>query len=124
MKSGFTIALLLALLAPNSSPAQDIAAALARVPEKARAKPNPLETAPAAPQAGKKLFERHCAECHGSSAEGSRRAPALRDPQIREAAPGELFWILTNGAIGRGMPAWSKLPEPQRWQIISYLQSF
>jgi mono/diheme cytochrome c family protein len=124
MKFGFAIALGLALFAAHSSYGQDIAAALARVPEKARAKPNPLETAPAAPQAGKKLFERHCAECHGGSAEGSRHAPALRDPQIREAAPGELFWILTNGVIGRGMPAWSKLPEPQRWQIISYLRSF
>jgi len=124
MKFRLAVAVGLALFAARSSYAQDIAAALARVPEKARAKPNPLETVPAAPQAGRKLFERHCAECHGSSAEGSRHAPALRDPQIREAAAGELFWILTNGVIGRGMPAWSKLPEPQRWQIISYLQSF
>lgn len=122
MKFGLAVAL--GLFATHLSYAQDIGAALARVPEKARAKPNPLETAPSAPQAGKKLFERHCTECHGSSAEGSRHAPALRDPQVREAAPGELFWILTNGVIGRGMPAWSKLPEPQRWQIISYLQSF
>jgi mono/diheme cytochrome c family protein len=124
MKSELAVALGLALLAPHPGSAQDIASALARVPEKARAKPNPLETAPAAPQAGRKLFRRHCAECHGESAEGSRHAPALRDPQIRRAAPGELFWILTNGVIGRGMPAWSKLPEPQRWQIISYLRSF
>ncbi|HLH45042.1 MAG TPA: c-type cytochrome [Bryobacteraceae bacterium] len=124
MKFGHLVALGLALLAAHSSYAQDIAAALARVPPKARTKPNPLEAKPSASQAGKKLFEQHCAECHGSSAEGSRHAPALRDPQVREAAPGELFWILTNGAIGRGMPAWSKLPEPQRWQIITYLQSF
>jgi hypothetical protein len=47
MKSGLTIALGLALFAPNSSLAQDIASALARVPEKARTKTNPLETAPA-----------------------------------------------------------------------------
>lgn len=124
MRFAVAVVLGLALLAPQFCLAQDIAAALAHVPEKARAKTNPLEAAPTAPKAGQKLFERHCAECHGSSAEGSRRAPALRDPQVREAAPGELFWILTNGVIGRGMPAWSKLPEPQRWQIIAYLQSF
>lgn len=124
MKFGLIVTLALALLAADSSYAQDITAALARVPAKARTKPNPLEASPTAPQAGKKLFAQHCAECHGSSAAGSRHAPALRDAQVRGAAPGELFWILTNGVIGRGMPAWSKLPEPQRWQIITYLQSF
>ena len=32
-------------------------------------------------------------------------------------------WLITNGVVRRGMPAWSKLPEPQRWQIIVFLRS-
>jgi mono/diheme cytochrome c family protein len=103
------------------SGAQDIEALLAKVPAKARAKKNPLADDAEAPMAGKKLFARHCAECHGVSADGSRRGPNLRVSEIAQAAPGEIFWILTNGVVRSGMPSWSKLPETQRWQIISFL---
>jgi mono/diheme cytochrome c family protein len=101
---------------------EPVDAVLARVPEKARAKRNPLESDPDAPAAGKKLFEQHCAECHGAAAEGGKRGPGLRAGLLREATAGAIFWILTNGVVRRGMPAWSKLPEPQRWQIIAFLR--
>ena len=95
----------------------------ARVPAKARAKLNPLEQDGDAAAAGKKLFEEHCAECHGENADGSNRGPSLRVNEVQQAAQGEVFWILTNGVVRRGMPAWSKLPEPQRWQIVAYLRT-
>jgi mono/diheme cytochrome c family protein len=95
----------------------------ARVPAKARAAPNPLAGDPQAAAAGHKLFEQHCAQCHGAAAQGARRGPSLRQPRIEHATPGELFWILTNGVVRHGMPPWSKLPEPQRWQIIAFLQA-
>jgi mono/diheme cytochrome c family protein len=98
-------------------------AEFAKVPEKARAKSNPLAQDPGAPVAGRKLFEQHCAECHGNTAEGGKKAPSLRAEEVQQATPGTLFWILTNGAVRRGMPVWSKLPEPQRWQIVTYLKS-
>ncbi len=98
-------------------------AEFAKVPEKARAKSNPLAQDPGALVAGRKLFEQHCAECHGSTAEGGKKAPSLRAEEVQQATPGTLFWILTNGAVRRGMPVWSKLPEPQRWQIVTYLKS-
>jgi hypothetical protein len=46
-----------------------------------------------------------------------------RGKEVQQATPGTLFWILTNGVVRRGMPVWSKLPEPQRWQIVTYLKS-
>jgi len=95
---------------------------LARVPEKARARPNPLKDDPEAAAAGEKLFGQHCAECHGETAGGSKRGPSLRAGALQQATPGELFWILTNGIVRHGMPAWSKLPEPQRWQIVAFLR--
>jgi mono/diheme cytochrome c family protein len=98
-------------------------AALAEVPGKAQAKQNPLENDPDATVAGGKLFEEHCAECHGMKAEGTRRGPSLLKEQVRLATPGALFWILSNGVIRRGMPDWSKLPEPQRWQLVRYIKS-
>ncbi|HLN01364.1 MAG TPA: cytochrome c [Bryobacteraceae bacterium] len=96
---------------------------LAKVPVKARSKCNPFANDPEAPAAGGKLFEQHCAECHGQGADGAKRGPSLRANALQQAKPGEIFWIVTNGVVRRGMPAWSKLPEPQRWQIISWLKS-
>jgi mono/diheme cytochrome c family protein len=94
-----------------------------KVPEKARVRSNPLADDPEATVAGRKLFEQHCTECHGSTAEGGRKAPSLRAEEVQQATPGTLFWILTNGVVRHGMPVWSKLPEPQRWQIVTYLKS-
>jgi mono/diheme cytochrome c family protein len=98
-------------------------AELAKAPEKARAKRNPLENDPEAVAAGRNLFEQHCSECHGSGGEGSRKAPSLRVGEVQNAAPGAIFWLVTNGVVRRGMPVWSKLPEPQRWQLVSYIRS-
>lgn len=96
---------------------------LAKAPEKARARSNPLVGDPDAPAAGRKLFEQHCAECHGSSAAGGTKAPSLRAEEVQQATDGTLFWILTNGVVRRGMPVWSKLPEPQRWQLVLYIRT-
>lgn len=98
-------------------------AELAKVPEKARTRLNPLAGDPEAVAAGRKLFSQHCAECHGNNAEGGRKAPNLRAAEVQNATPGTLFWILTNGVVRRGMPVWSKLPEPERWQIVSFVKS-
>jgi hypothetical protein len=56
-------------------------------------------------------------------AEGGKKGPSLREEEVQRASPGALFWVLTNGVVRRGMPVWSKLPEPQRWQIVSFLKS-
>lgn len=98
-------------------------AGLAKAPPKAATRRNPFENDPQALAAGAKLFELHCSECHGSAAQGGKKAPGLLADEIQQASPGTLFWILTNGVVRRGMPVWSKLPEPQRWQLVSYLKS-
>lgn len=94
-----------------------------KAPAKATARGNPLEHDTQAAMAGRKLFGLHCAECHGSTAQGGRRAPSLLADEVQQASPGALFWILTNGVVRRGMPVWSKLPEPQRWQLVTYIKS-
>ncbi|HET7108798.1 MAG TPA: cytochrome c [Candidatus Acidoferrum sp.] len=96
---------------------------LDKAPAKYRAKANPMVKDKNAVAAGGVLFEEHCAECHGETALGTKKAPSLRVPQVQSAPPGSLFWILTNGIVRKGMPVWSKLPEPQRWQLISFIQS-
>lgn len=112
--------------ASNGTGARDdksIYAELKKAPAKAAVKHNPLESDPDAVAAGAKLFEMHCAECHGATADGGKKGPSLRVEDVQQSSPGALFWVLTNGVVRRGMPVWSKLPEPQRWQLVSYIRS-
>jgi mono/diheme cytochrome c family protein len=120
------------LLAVSVSPANeqkswkdkpDVYAELGKAPGKARNRSNPLENDLEAVAAGRLLFEDHCAECHGDNAEGGKKGPSLRAPEVQNAAPGSIFWLLTNGVVRKGMPVWSRLPEPQRWQLVRYLKS-
>jgi len=107
----------------EASRSDSVYAEIRKAPEKARAKRNPLEKDPDAVAAGKILFEKRCAECHGDNAEGGKQGPSLRASEIQNAEPGAIFWILTNGVVRKGMPVWSKLPEPQRWQLVSFIKS-
>jgi mono/diheme cytochrome c family protein len=100
-----------------------IYAELAKAPKKAAARRNPLAADPDAVAAGGKLFIRHCAECHGDMADGGKKGPSLLAPEVQQSTPGTLFWLLTNGVVRRGMPVWSKLPEPQRWQLVSFIMA-
>lgn len=96
---------------------------LAKVPEKDRGRQNPFAGNPAARAAGAKLFQHNCASCHGDDAYGKDHHPSLHSEHVRDATPGELQWLLTNGSMKNGMPSWSRLPEQQRWQIITFLKS-
>ncbi len=96
---------------------------VAKAPPKARSRRNPLESDLNAVAAGRNLFDQHCAKCHGEAAEGGKKGPTLRAEEVQASPPGAIFWLLTNGVVRRGMPVWSKLPEPQRWQLVSYIKS-
>jgi mono/diheme cytochrome c family protein len=96
---------------------------IAQAPQKARGLKNPLAGNPDAAAAGRKLYVRYCASCHGADGQGLGKAPDLRGPVVHEAAPGALFWFLKNGDMKQGMPSWSRLPDPQLWQLVTFLQS-
>jgi mono/diheme cytochrome c family protein len=95
----------------------------AKVAESARLRPNPMAGDPSSVAAGSKLFQQNCATCHGKRAEGSSKRPNLHSNRIKSATPGELEWLLKNGSLKNGMPSWSRLPEPQRWQLVTFLKS-
>jgi mono/diheme cytochrome c family protein len=108
---------------PKEDKSGDVYAELGKAPEKARNRANPFENDRDAVAAGRLLFEDHCAECHGDNALGGKKAPSLRVPEVQNATSGTLFWLVTNGVVRKGMPVWSRLPEPQRWQLVRYLKS-
>jgi mono/diheme cytochrome c family protein len=116
-------ALLFAQKDPSAEQQQRRAAELAKAPDSARSRRNPLEKDPDAVAAGRKLFEQRCAECHGADAGGGRKGPSLRQDEVQSVPAGVLFWFVTNGNVRHGMPPWSKLPDPQRWQLVGFLKS-
>ncbi|HUJ21923.1 MAG TPA: c-type cytochrome [Bryobacteraceae bacterium] len=107
---------LTAALAYSQSPIE-------RAPARSVAVTNPLERNEQARLAGAKLYARECAACHGSAGQGLGKAPPLSRSAVSEAAPGVLFWVLRNGSLARGMPSFAYLPEPERWQIVTFLRA-
>jgi mono/diheme cytochrome c family protein len=94
-----------------------------QAPPKTATMKNPMAGQERARHAGAKLFSRECAACHGDHRQGGvTKAPPLNQPEVYDAAPGALFWVLRNGALQLGMPSFAHLPEAQRWQIVTYLQ--
>ena len=101
----------------------DSLSALGDAPAAAAVARNPYMAQPNAIKAGQKLFHRHCKECHGPAAEGDELGPSLRTALVERSSSGELFWLLTNGNLRRGMPSWSRLPDERRWQLVTYIKS-
>jgi mono/diheme cytochrome c family protein len=98
-------------------------ARLKDAPESARELKNPLAADEQTLAAGRKLFLRHCASCHGTVGTGKGHAANLHAEEIQEAPPGALFWAISNGRLKKGMPSWSGLPPAQRWQLVMYVKN-
>ena len=96
---------------------------LRNVPEADRTRTNPYAGHAEAIAAGRKLFSANCAQCHGSDALGRKGKPSLRAREVQQATDGEIFWLLKNGDRRHGMPSWSSLPAPSRWQLVAYIKS-
>lgn len=94
-----------------------------RAPEKFQQMRNPLAGDTHAVEIGRRLFDRSCASCHIPDSEGRSKGPQLGAEGLREASPGALFWVIKSGNAAKGMPGFSQLPDEQRWQIVTYLNS-
>ena len=123
MRSNKSIWLAAALGVASASWAAADGSWLKHVPEADRQRVNPLAGQAQAVAAGGRMYAEHCAQCHGTDALGRGKRPSLRSERVQQAADGEIFWLLKNGNPAKGMPTWAALPEPMRWQIITYLKS-
>ena len=82
--------------------------------------------------AGAALYQSNCAGCHGPRGAGDGpdgrglpRSPAdLRAPHTAQHTAGDLFWWISHGIPGSGMPGFgSRLSEEERWELINYLRA-
>ena len=76
--------------------------------------------------AGMVVYREHCAACHGAMGVGggtSAPRPLTSPPTSRRHA-GELFWLVTHGSPGRGMPGFeTRLREARRWDVINFIRA-
>jgi mono/diheme cytochrome c family protein len=97
---------------------------LQHVPARDHARTNPLAGQADAMAAGSLLYRENCLQCHKANAMGDgRKRPPLRSARILAATDGDIEWFPRQGDLGKGMPSWSRLPETQRWQLVTYLRS-
>jgi mono/diheme cytochrome c family protein len=97
---------------------------LKNVPARDHEKTNPYHDQADAIAAGRRVFVDRCSHCHGENAEGTKKRPPLKSERVQhEASEGDLHWLLVNGNMRKGMPSWAKLPDPQLWQVITYVKS-
>ena len=95
--------------------------------------PNPIAASQENFLAAREHFADHCASCHGNDGAGLTemgrnlypKAPDMRLPPTQQLSDGELFYIIENGVMLTGMPAWSTgTPDGEKssWQLVHFIR--
>src|ERR1700735_4630080 len=86
---------------------------------------SPRRSTVAAADAGKNVFDRNCAGCHGLDARGGEHAPNIaNNPELRRMADAQLVRIVHDGAASGAMPAFgSTLKDGEIKAVVGYLRS-
>lgn len=91
-------------------------------------------------QAGRLLYEKRCAHCHGKDGRGDGPVAPFLDPaprdftsaqfKIRSTPKGalptdqDLFDAITKGLAATAMEGWDVLSQEERWQLVRYIKTF
>jgi putative heme-binding domain-containing protein len=72
---------------------------------------------------GEKLFQGHCAPCHGPAGDGGRGASLAR-PKLRHASNvEELFRVIQRGVPGTEMPRAWQMSDREVWLVTGFVES-
>jgi cbb3-type cytochrome c oxidase subunit III len=101
-----------------------------RNPEAQKIK-NPVPSDAESIEAGKKLYQRFCASCHGPQAKGdgglalSGGTPSDLTDNTWDygSTDGEIFVVIRDGVSSDMLAYKDKLNEKQIWQVVNFLRS-
>ena len=100
-------------------------------PEAAKVK-NPVAATAESVAAGKQVYTRYCAVCHGTSGRGgsgsdiSAPAPDLTDAEWKHgSSDGEIFDVVKNGVPPElNMEPWGdRIKDNDIWNVVNYIRS-
>lgn len=116
----------------HEHPGEHPAGGAHRHPAAAKMK-NPVAADAASVDAGRQVYEKNCASCHGARGTGdgrmgeelTPRPSNLTDGEWKHGATdGEIFTVIRDGAKNTGMrPYARKLTARQIWDVVNYLRS-
>ena len=81
---------------------------------------------------GHGFYRTHCQSCHGVSGEGNgpaaaalpRRPADLTAKHASDHTAGDLFWWISHGIPGSGMPGFAdQLAPDERWDVINFVRA-
>ena len=95
---------------------------------------NPVPASAESLAAGRKLYDRHCAECHGDTGKGDGMAGEGLDEQPSNltdakwehgSSDGEIFVVIRDGAGPKSdMKSFAKkIPDRQMWDVVNFVRS-
>jgi mono/diheme cytochrome c family protein len=100
-------------------------------PASAKKLRNPLKASNATIAAGRALYNKHCAVCHGRDGKSKTNIAAamkikptdLTAKEMHGITDGDIYWVVTNGIKHSGMPAFkTKMKDNERWQTTLYVK--
>jgi len=83
-------------------------------------------------RSGMTVYRAYCARCHGAAGADNgalrpERPPArldLRAPPASRRLAGDLYWLISHGNPGQGMPGFAgRLAEIERWHVINFIRA-
>jgi mono/diheme cytochrome c family protein len=84
---------------------------------------NPYASDRRAMSKGRQLYGDYCSDCHAARGAGTAGGPSLRRARLGQTRPGEIFWLLRNGA-GARMPAFRFLGDKDLWALVDFVRQF
>ena len=92
---------------------------------------NPIAPDASSIEEGRKLYQHHCASCHGPSGKGDGSmalaggTPANLTDETWDhgSSDGEIFVVIRDGTSSDMEPYKDKLSDKQMWQVVNYIRS-
>jgi len=102
------------------------------IPADASSMKNPVPLTPEVLDEAMAHYADHCAFCHGNDGSGDTpigkglypKPPDLRQADTQKFTDGELFYVIHNGVVLTGMPAFGEEdgPDMDSWKLVHFIR--